>query len=62
MQAEVLPYSPDAWSADAVVGYELSFTKYFYRPVELRPIADIRADIREIDSRCDGILNEILAD
>ncbi len=62
MRAEVLPYSPDAWSADAVVGYELSFTKYFYRPVELRPIADIRDDIREIDSRCDGILNEILAD
>ena len=62
MKAEVLPYSPDAWNADAVVGYELSFTKYFYRPVELRPLADIRVDIREIDSRCDGILNEILAD
>ena len=62
MNAEVLPYSPDAWDADAVLGYELSFTKYFYRPVELRPIADIRKQILEIDSRCDGILNEILAD
>lgn len=62
MQAEVLPYSPDAWVADSTVGYELSFTKYFYRPVELRPLSDIRADIREIERRCDGILNEILAD
>lgn len=64
MEKEVLPYSPDAWIDEekTVIGYELSFTKYFYRPVELRPLADIRADIREIDSRCDGILNEILAD
>ena len=62
MKAEVLPYSPDAWATDAIVGYELSFTKYFYRPVQLRPIDDIRADILEIESRCDGILNEILAD
>ncbi len=62
MRDEVLPYSPDAWAADAVMGYELSFTKYFYRPVELRPIAEIRAEIREIERRCDGILNEILAD
>lgn len=62
MQTEVLPYSPDAWVSDSVVGYELSFTKYFYRPVELRPIAEIRAEILEIERRCDGILNEILAD
>lgn len=64
MEKEVLPYSPDAWvdSEKTVIGYELSFTKYFYHPVELRPLSEIRAEIREIDSRCEGILDEILAD
>ncbi len=64
MEKEVLPYSPDAWLDEdkTVIGYELSFTKYFYRPVQLRPLDKIRAEIREIDSRCEGILDEILAD
>lgn len=64
MEKEVLPYSPDAWidCDKTVIGYELSFTKYFYHPVELRPLSEIRAEIREIDSRCEGILDEILAD
>lgn len=64
MEKEVLPYCPDAWvdSEKTVIGYELSFTKYFYHPVELRPLSEIRAEIQEIDSRCEGILDEILAD
>lgn len=64
MEKEVLPYCPDAWvdSEKTVIGYELSFTKYFYHPVELRPLSEIRAEIREIDIRCEGILDEILAD
>lgn len=64
MEKEVLPYSPDAWvdSEKTVIGYELSFTKYFYHPVELRPLSEISAEIREIDIRCEGILDEILAD
>ena len=43
-----------------VKGYELSFTKYFYKPVQLRSIADITADIRDIEKSTDGLLNEIL--
>lgn len=64
MEKEVLPYSPDAWVDEekTVIGYELSFTKYFYKPVQLRSLDEIRADIREIESRCEGILDEILAD
>ena len=64
MQNEVLPYAPDAYvDEDAtVVGYELSFTKYFYKPVELRSIADIKADIRAIEKNTDGLLEEILSD
>ena len=42
------------------VGYELSFTKYFYKPVELRPLANIKADIQAIEKETDGLLAEIL--
>ena len=62
IQKEVLPYAPDAYyiADDVVEGYELSFTKYFYKPVELRPIADISADIESIESRLKGVLQDIL--
>ena len=64
MQSEVLPYAPDAYVDEnaTVVGYELSFTKYFYKPVQLRSIADIKADIRAIEKNTDGLLEEILSD
>lgn len=63
MQREVLPYAPDAFYVpdDVVVGYELSFTKYFYKPVQLRPITDIAADIRGIEQRLQGALDDILS-
>lgn len=62
MQNEVLPYAPDAFYNvdEVVVGYELSFTKYFYKPVELRPITDITADIESIENRLKGVLDDIL--
>lgn len=62
MQKEVLPYAPDAYyePEKVIVGYELSFTKYFYKPVELRPIADITTDIESIESRLKGVLADIL--
>ena len=39
LRREVLPYAPDAWYApDSVkVGYEVSFTRHFYKPQRLRP-------------------------
>lgn len=62
MEKEVLPYAPDAFydAANVVVGYELSFTKYFYEPVELRTIADITTDINGIEGRLKGVLKDIL--
>lgn len=58
----MLPYAPDAFydAANVVVGYELSFTKYFYKPVELRTIADITTDINGIEGRLKGVLKDIL--
>jgi type I restriction enzyme M protein len=62
MQQEVLPYAPDAVVNDAKtqVGYELSFTKYFYQPIQLRTLEEITADIRAVEQETDGLLDEIL--
>ena len=59
---EILPYTPDAIvnTDDYVIGYELSFTKYFYKPKQLRTIDEIRADIRAIEESTKGLLNQIL--
>ena len=62
MEKEVLPYTPDAFynAEDVVVGYELSFTKYFYKPAQLRSIADITTDINGIEDKLKGVLKDIL--
>ena len=64
MENEVLPYAPDAFVDDSktVIGYELSFTKYFYKPVELRSRDTIAAEIRKLEAMTDGLLNAILED
>lgn len=63
MQNEVLPYASDAYINEekTVIGYELSFTKYFYKPIELRSLGEIAADIRNFESVTGGLLNEILS-
>ena len=59
---EILPYTPDAIvnTDDYVIGYELSFTIYFYKPKRLRTLDEIRADIRAIEESTKGLLNQIL--
>jgi type I restriction enzyme M protein len=59
---EVLPHVPDAWmdrSKDKV-GYEVSFTKYFYKYQPLRPLREITADILKLEEETEGLLKEIL--
>ena len=62
IENEVKPYASDAFIKPGAekVGYELSFTKYFYKPVQLRTLAEITADIRAIEKETDGLLDEIL--
>lgn len=62
MDAEVRPYAPDAWvdAKKTQIGYELSFTKYFYKHVTLRSMEDIVADLRGIEAETEGILNTIV--
>lgn len=62
MQNEVLTYAPDAYLDEkkTQVGYEISFTKYFYKPVELRGIKDIIASLNALEKEADGMMAEIV--
>jgi type I restriction enzyme M protein len=59
---EVLPYTPDAWiKEDATrVGYEVSFTRHFYKPQPLRTLEEISADILAIEKEAEGLLDGLL--
>lgn len=59
---EVLTYAPDAWVNEkkTQVGYEISFTKYFYKPVELRKLSDILQNLKELETEADGLLAEVM--
>jgi type I restriction enzyme M protein len=61
IRREVLPYTPDAWivEADTKIGYEISFTRHFYKPPELRTLAQISADILALEQETEGLLGEI---
>ncbi len=58
---EVLPYAPDAWIDDpkTKIGYEISFTRHFYRPAPMRTLAEIQADIRALEAETDDLIAEI---
>jgi len=61
---EVLPHAPDAWYVtDSVkTGYEISFTRYFYKPQSLRTLEEIRADILALEKETEGLLSEIVGE
>ncbi len=61
IRREVLPYTPDAWivEADTKIGYEISFTRHFYKPPKLRTLAEISADILKLEQETEGLLSEI---
>lgn len=62
IQNEVLTYAPDAWVNEkkTQIGYEISFTKYFYKPVELRKLSDILQNLKELETEADGLLAEVM--
>jgi type I restriction enzyme M protein len=62
LRREVLPYAPDACYDPASVktGYEVSLTRYFYKPEPLRALEEIRADILALEKETEGLLGEII--
>jgi len=62
LRREVLPHAADAWFDPQSVktGYEVSFTRYFYKPQALRTLEEIRADILALEKETEGLLGEII--
>ena len=61
MEREVLPFAPNSYidNSKTKIGYEISFTKYFYKYQEPRSTKEIMAEILELDKKLDGVLKEI---
>jgi type I restriction enzyme M protein len=62
IRREVLPYTPDAWIKEGAtkIGYEVSFTRHFYKPQPLRSLDEISADILAIEKEAEGLLDGLL--
>ena len=58
---EVLPHVPDAWIDDTKtkVGYEIPFTRHFYRYTPPRPLEEIQKDLRTLVSEIQEMLTEV---
>ena len=58
LRREALPYAPDAWydPAKVKIGYEISFTRYFYKPEPMRTLEEIRADILALEKESADLL------
>lgn len=42
------------------IGYEISFTKYFYKPVELREMSEIIKSLNSLEKEADGMMADIM--
>lgn len=59
---EVLPHVPDAWidHDKTRIGYEIPFTRHFYKYKPLRPLPEIEGEIRELEREIQGMLGEVV--
>ncbi|QLY39388.1 SAM-dependent DNA methyltransferase [Hujiaoplasma nucleasis] len=61
MEREVLPYAPDAWidKKKTKVGYEIPFTRYFYKYIPPRKSDDIFSEIKELEDKELQLMKEL---
>lgn len=61
MTSEVLPYVLDAWvdHEKTKIGYEIPLTRHFYKYVPPRPLAEIDAEIKALESEIQELLREV---
>ena len=61
-QREVKPHVPDSWidRKKDKVGYEINFNRYFYKYTPLRSLKEIADEIRVLERKSEGLLNEVL--
>lgn len=62
MRNEVLTYAPDAYvdTMKTQIGYEISFTKYFYKPIALREMSDILENLKTLEKESNRMMAEIM--
>jgi type I restriction enzyme M protein len=62
LRREVLPHADSTWydPRGVKVGYEISFTRHFYKPQPLRTLEEIRTDILAVQRETEGLLSEII--
>lgn len=58
---EVLPHVTDAWidETKTKIGYEIPFTRHFYKYVAPRPLEEIDADLNQLISKITKLLSEV---
>ncbi|WP_046469663.1 type I restriction-modification system subunit M [Allosalinactinospora lopnorensis] len=61
LKTEVLPHVPDAWMDESKtkVGYEIPFTRHFYKYVPPRPLEEIDADLEKQVTKILDLLREV---
>jgi type I restriction enzyme M protein len=61
MRDEVLPYVPDAWvdHDKTKIGYEIPLTRHFYKYVPPRPLEEIDAEIKALESEIQDLLAQV---
>ena len=61
LNTEILPYAPDAWidHTKTKIGYEIPLTRHFYKYVPPRPLTEIGAEIKRLESEIRSLLNEV---
>lgn len=61
VQAEVVPFVPDAWvdHTKTRVGYEIPLTRHFYKYVPPRPLEEIDAEIKALESEIQALLDDV---
>lgn len=62
-KAEVLPHVRDAWidETKTKTGYEINFTRYFYKYQPLRSLRDIRQDILQLERETEDMVKNIVS-
>ena len=60
-EREVLPHVPNAWidHDKTKIGYEIPFTRHFYVYTPPRPLAEIDAELRDLESQIQKLLGEV---
>jgi type I restriction enzyme M protein len=61
--AEVRPHVEDAWIEidKTQIGYEISFNKYFYQHQPLRSLAEVTAEILQLEQETEGLLKKLVS-